>query len=679
MPGHDVDAVRAAAIPLPASGSVEPISDLVGDESVVLIGEATHGTHEFYRIRADLTRELILRKGFNVVAVEADWPDAFRANRWVRGESTDSSARDALSDFQRFPRWMWRNSDVVRFLGWLHDYNHQRGPREQAGFYGLDLYSLHRSIDAVLRYLRTVDPASEIRARERYACFDPFGVDTQAYGYATTAGLEPSCEQAVIGQLVELQRKAADYASRDGRVAAEDYFAAEQNARVVRDAEAYYRAMFGDGAKSWNLRDRHMMSTLEAILAHVTRLNGTARAVIWAHNSHLGDARATQMSAYGELNVGQLVREAYGKSAIPVGFTTHEGSVTAALNWDEPAGLMAVRPSIAAATSASFTSPAFNRSPSTFADRSPPRCERRGWSARSAWCTGRNRSVRATTSLRRWPSSSMSSCTATAPGPSSRSSGGRATRSTCRRPGRRGCKGNDGIVDPAGAAMSDIDLEHQTGSEQIVHVPVGRVRLEGALAVPAQATSIVVFAHGSGSSRHSPRNNAVARVFRQAGLGTFLLDLLTAREDASYETRFDIRLLTERLTATTTWLHHQPASRRLRIGYFGASTGAAAALDAAAELPDDIAAVVSRGGRPDLATRLDSVAAATLLIVGSEDYQVLDLNRRAYADLRCKKDLAVVTGATHLFEEPGTLDEVARLSSAWFRRYLSPEAAAHQG
>ena len=347
MPGRDVEAVRATAIALPDGGSVDPLFDLIDDESVVLLGEATHGTHEFYRIRADLTRELILRKGFNVVAVEADWPDAFRANRWVRGESADTSARDALSDFERFPRWMWRNSEVVRFLAWLHDHNAPRGPREQAGFYGLDLYSLHRSIDAVLRYLRKVDPASEIRARQRYACFDPFGVDTQAYGYATTFGLEQSCEQAVIGQLVELQRKAADYASRDGRVAAEDYFAAEQNARVVRDAEAYYRAMFGDGARSWNLRDHHMMSTLEAILAHVTRLNGAARAVIWAHNSHLGDARATQMSVYGELNVGQLVRAAYGTSAIAVGFTTHEGSVTAALNWDEPAGLMAVRPAIA--------------------------------------------------------------------------------------------------------------------------------------------------------------------------------------------------------------------------------------------------------------------------------------------------------------------------------------------
>ncbi|HET7217023.1 MAG TPA: dienelactone hydrolase family protein [Vicinamibacterales bacterium] len=218
--------------------------------------------------------------------------------------------------------------------------------------------------------------------------------------------------------------------------------------------------------------------------------------------------------------------------------------------------------------------------------------------------------------------------------------------------------------------MSDIKLENDIGVEQIVDVPVGRVRLEGALAVPQHATSIVVFAHGSGSSRHSPRNNAVARVFRHAGFATLLLDLLTAREDASYETRFDIGLLTERLGATTRWLRHHADTRRLRIGYFGASTGAAAALDAAAESRDDVAAVVSRGGRPDLATMLDRVTAPTLLIVGSNDEEVLELNRQAFAELTCEKDLAIVNGATHLFEEPGALDEVARLATAWFRRYL---------
>jgi erythromycin esterase-like protein len=198
----------------------------------------------------------------------------------------------------------------------------------------------------VLSYLRGVDPDSAARARQRYACFDVFGLDAQAYGYATTLGLEESCEQAVVAQLVDLQRKAADYASRDGRIAADDHFAAEQNARVVTHAEGYYRAMFASSVSSWNLRDRHMMTTLEALLEHVTRMNGFARVVVWAHNSHLGDARATQMSKHGELNVGQLVREKFGEASRSIGFTTHTGTVTAALNWDDPAGRMAVRPSM---------------------------------------------------------------------------------------------------------------------------------------------------------------------------------------------------------------------------------------------------------------------------------------------------------------------------------------------
>ena len=342
-----IDPVAASAILLEPAGHVRPILDLIGDARFVLIGEASHGTHEFYRARADLTRLLITDRGFNLVAVEADWPDAYRANRWVRGNGADTSADEAVGDFTRFPRWMWRNRQVVSFLDWLHGHNVHRALRDQVGFYGLDLYSLHRSIDAVLGYLRTVDPAAAERARRRYACFDVFGQDTQAYGYAITRGLEPSCEQAVIMQLVELQRRAADYASRDGRVAADDYFAAEQNARVVAHAEAYYRAMFGNGAASWNVRDRHMMATFESLIEHVTRLNGQARAVVWAHNSHLGDARATQMSALGELNLGQLVRQRFGAEARSIGFTTHTGSVTAALGWDEPADLMAVRPSLA--------------------------------------------------------------------------------------------------------------------------------------------------------------------------------------------------------------------------------------------------------------------------------------------------------------------------------------------
>ena len=343
---HTATIVRDQAAVLDSTRGVGQILDRIGDHRVVLIGEATHGTHEFYHARAHLTQALIASRGFNIVAAEADWPDAFRANRWVRGRGDDATAEDALADFVRFPRWMWRNRPVLRFLEWLHDHNRRKPVHRQAGFYGLDLYSLHRSIDAVLTYLDTIDPRAAERARARYTCFEVFGSDPQAYGYAASYGLRPSCEREVIAQLVDLQRQAAAYAKRDGHIAADEYFSAEQNARVVSDAESYYRVMFGGGRQSWNLRDRHMMSTLEATFEHVSRTSGEARAVVWAHNSHLGDARATQMGAQGELNLGQLVRETFGRDALSIGFTTHTGSVTAASNWDEPAQLMAVRPSL---------------------------------------------------------------------------------------------------------------------------------------------------------------------------------------------------------------------------------------------------------------------------------------------------------------------------------------------
>ena len=314
--------------------------------SVVLIGEATHGTHEFYRLRADLTRLLIEQRGFTIVAAEADWPDAYRANRWVRLQGDDDTAEVALSDFTRFPRWMWRNREVVRFLRWLRGHNAGRPLPQRVGFYGLDLYSLHRSIACVIEYLDKLDPAAARVARQRYACFDIFGEDPQAYGYAMSARLARSCEDAVVEQLLTLQQRALDYARRDGWIAADDYFVAEQNARVVRDAEAYYRAMFRGGAASWNLRDRHMMATLEALREHLRQTRRLDRAVVWAHNSHLGDARATAMGTGGELNLGQLVRERHGTAGCLIGMTTHTGTVTAAMGWDAPAELKDVRASL---------------------------------------------------------------------------------------------------------------------------------------------------------------------------------------------------------------------------------------------------------------------------------------------------------------------------------------------
>ena len=348
MPRDPLDIVRDAARWFEdGRDGIQPILEAVGTRHLVLIGEASHGTREFYRIRADLTAALIEQHGFNIVAAEADWPDAYRVSRWVRGMSSDADAVAALGDFTRFPRWMWRNDEVVAFLTWLRRWNDDRPVATRTGFFGLDLYSLHTSIEAVLRYLSRVDPESARRARQRYSCFDHFADDTQAYGYATTVGLSPSCEREVLQQLVDLRRRAAEYASRDGHVAEEDFFSAEQNARLIRNAEEYYRSMFGGRVESWNLRDTHMMETLAALIEWHQTHNGSARAVVWAHNSHLGDARATQMGDRGELNLGQLVREKYGDDACLIGFTTHTGTVTAARDWGEPVERRRVVPSLA--------------------------------------------------------------------------------------------------------------------------------------------------------------------------------------------------------------------------------------------------------------------------------------------------------------------------------------------
>jgi erythromycin esterase-like protein/predicted phosphoribosyltransferase len=343
-----VSLVRDHAIPLKGDPrQYDALIDGIGDARVVLLGEATHGTHEFYRERAYITRRLITEKGFAAVSVEADWPDAYRINRFVRGASGDEEAVQALADFGRFPTWMWRNADVLDFIGWLRTHNEAQAADNRAGFYGLDLYSLRASMEAVLRYLDKVDSDAARSARRRYGCFDRFGEEMQEYGYAASFGLHPSCEREVLTQLVELHRQRAEYASRDGRVAADDYFFAEQNARLVRNAEEYYRTMFRGRDESWNLRDRHMVETLEELRRFLSRTRPDPRIVVWAHNSHLGDARATEMSERGELNVGQLVREHYGASAVLVGFTTHTGTVTAASEWDGPAHRKYVRPALA--------------------------------------------------------------------------------------------------------------------------------------------------------------------------------------------------------------------------------------------------------------------------------------------------------------------------------------------
>jgi erythromycin esterase-like protein len=347
-PRQTQDHIASSAHPI--SGhypDYDPLVQAIGDARVVLLGESSHGTHEFYHERARITRRLIEEEGFTIVAVEADWPDAYRVNRFVRATGGDASAAEALGGFERFPTWMWRNTDVLTFVDWLREHNAARphGTRA-AGFYGLDLYSMFTSMHEVVRYLDTVDAEAAERARYRYGCFEVYGEDSQAYGFAAEVGASRSCEDQAIQQLEDLRRRAAELASRDGRIPEDEFFYAEQNARLVSNAEEYYRSMFGGRISSWNLRDQHMAETLEALLGHFDSRGGDARAVVWAHNTHVGDARATDMGEQGELNVGQLARERWGAKAYSVGFSTFEGTVTAASNWDAPAERKRVRPGL---------------------------------------------------------------------------------------------------------------------------------------------------------------------------------------------------------------------------------------------------------------------------------------------------------------------------------------------
>ena len=292
-----IRAVRESARPVSeARQDYASLIQAIGNCHFALLGEASHGTHDFYHRRAQITQWLIEEKDFTTIAVEADWPDAYRVNRFVQGRSDDADPVAALDSFKRFPAWMWRNTDVVEFISWLRDYNDTlpKGARK-VGFYGLDLYSLHASARAVLEFLDKVDPEAARRARYRYACFEHFREDTDAYGYAASFGLSKECEDEVVSQLVEMQKRTADLGKRAGTLDLEAFFAAEQNARLVANAERYYRAMFKSHAGSWNLRDRHMADTLEEIVGHLG--GASAKVVVWGHNSHLGDARATQMSA----------------------------------------------------------------------------------------------------------------------------------------------------------------------------------------------------------------------------------------------------------------------------------------------------------------------------------------------------------------------------------------------
>ncbi len=306
--------------------------DRYGDADVVLLGEATHGSSEFYRARAAITRFLVQNHGFNIVAVEADWPDAARIDRYVRHGVPEMDRRQA---FARFPSWMWRNQEVADFADWLRAENEHCHPEDKVEFRGLDIYSLSTSIAAVLDYLDRVDPQAAQAARRRYGCLTPWQEEPAAYGHYAVMGGE-TCERAVREQLLTLLGRRLEYAGRDG----ESFFGVAQNARIVRAAEQYYRIMYQGSQESWNLRDRHMFDTLQRLMEHRPR----AKAIVWAHNSHVGNAAATSMGWEGEFNIGELCRTAHGAGMVSIGFGTDSGTVAAASDWDSPMEIKAVRP-----------------------------------------------------------------------------------------------------------------------------------------------------------------------------------------------------------------------------------------------------------------------------------------------------------------------------------------------
>ena len=344
-----VAAVREAAHPVTgAPTDYDPLMAAIGDARVVLLGEGTHGTHEFYRERARITQRLVEEKGFSAIAVEGDWPDSYRVNRYIRGIGGDATAEQALAGFTGFPTWMWRNTDVRDLAEWLRTHDDAQPATADAGFYGLDLYSLFESADAVVDYLSGVDAAAAERVRAQYACFDQYGRDPDRYGSAASQSSGASCRSQAAVALAEVER--ATESRPADPIAAEERFSARWNAQVVVNGEEYFREVYARFRSTWNLRDQHMAAALAALDEHLSAATGRpARIVVWAHNTHAGDYRATELSNGGaELNLGQLQRQRHGDAAVLIGFTTNTGTVFAAPAWGSPGQLYDVRPAIAA-------------------------------------------------------------------------------------------------------------------------------------------------------------------------------------------------------------------------------------------------------------------------------------------------------------------------------------------
>jgi len=330
--------VRSLSRPLRSPADLDPLLDRIGEAHYVLLGEASHGTHEYYTWRTALSQRLIAERGFSFIAVEGDWPDCYRINRYAKGypDSSDS-AREVLHAFERWPTWMWANEEVVELAEWLQLYNRRRPEGKKAGFYGLDVYSLWDSLYQVLGYLGKNFPSALPAARRAFQCFEPYGEDVQEYARATR-WIDAACQDEVVALLGELRRTARHASSGDR----ESRFNAEQNALVVKNAEHYYRTMVQGGPGSWNIRDRHMTETLERLMRHH---GPEARGIVWAHNTHIGDARFTDMGGDGMINMGQLVRESHAKEGVMlVGFGSHRGSVIAGQEWEAPMERMVVPP-----------------------------------------------------------------------------------------------------------------------------------------------------------------------------------------------------------------------------------------------------------------------------------------------------------------------------------------------
>jgi erythromycin esterase-like protein len=323
-----IDAVRALGRPLHTRIDLDPLLDRIGNARFVLLGEASHGTHEFYEWRAEISKRMIAEKGFSFIAVEGDWPDCYRVNRYVKNSSdAGESAHDVLHGFSRWPTWMWANREIVELVEWLRHHNVGEPDDRKVGFYGLDVYSLWDSLHGVMGFLRRTHSDALAAARKAFQCFEPYGEDVQEYARATL-WVPEGCREEVAKLLAETRRRTA------ANSAAEESFVAEQNALVVQNAEAYYRAMVHGGPDSWNLRDRHMVATLDRLTAHH---GPNAKAIVWEHNTHIGDARYTDMSAEGMVNVGQLVREYHAaEDVVLVGFGAYRGSVIAGAEWDAP-------------------------------------------------------------------------------------------------------------------------------------------------------------------------------------------------------------------------------------------------------------------------------------------------------------------------------------------------------